>query len=472
MLAAPGKLVAQGTPVYLKSSLGEGYTLDVAFESHTVEKSSISPAAELLQRIRQLAPHTTFSSTSPGQGVYALKVKDTPTVQRVLQVVEDEKASFGVASYSILGTSIEDIFLGLMHDNNATDSEKEPDPADALPILAQPLELTIGRPRSPLSQALIIFHKRWLIFRRSWLTPLLAVGIAIAGSCIPVFFLKNTKDSCTAQHVLQDVEPVQLFGALSGLADIFPVLASPPGIISTLGPYTAQFQVENIPDNASFVDTIDRTFLNQSLGGVSFDLQNNGALFAWEATPPGLTGQAMLNLASNILYNNALNATGRAAGQPSLIAASYQSFIGIAGGTLSGLKWVAFFGASMVSNPSFMQCPSLSDPYQAVFPAFFSLYVSKERRSSVQAMQFSNGLNNPVGLWLGHLMFDAVFCVIAATLIIAILAGVASHHFHGLGFFVSVVLVINVVAKLTSAVARHSGSYWFNMASSGHCSLM
>lgn len=51
-------------------------------------------------------------------------------------------------------------------------------------------------------------------------------------------------------------------------------------------------------------------------------------------------------------------------------------------------------------------------------------------------MQLSNGLSDPIGLWLGHLMFDAVFCVIAASLIVIVFAA-ASSHFTGLGFFVS-----------------------------------
>ena len=72
---------------------------------------------------------------------------------------------------------------------------------------------------------------------------------------------------------------------------------------------------------------------------------------------------------------------------------------------------------------------------QAVFPAFFALYVSKERRSSVQAMQMSNGLSDPTGLWLGHLMFDSMFSVILATIVVIIWA-TASNQFHGLGFFV------------------------------------
>ena len=73
--------------------------------------------------------------------------------------------------------------------------------------------------------------------------------------------------------------------------------------------------------------------------------------------------------------------------------------------------------------------------YQAVFPAFFAMYVSLERRSSVQAMQFSNGLTNPAGLWLGHLLFDGILGTILATFIIIVFAA-ASTQFHGAGYLV------------------------------------
>ena len=52
----------------------------------------------------------------------------------------------------------------------------------------------------------------------------------------------------------------------------------------------------------------------------------------------------------------------------------------------------------------------------------------------------SNGLSDPTGLWLGHLLFDSIFSVILATLIVIIFAG-ASNQFHGLGLFVSYISV-------------------------------
>ena len=94
---------------------------------------------------------------------------------------------------------------------------------------------------------------------------------------------------------------------------------------------------------------------------------------------------------------------------------------------------------------------------KSVFPAFFTLYVSKEKQSSVQAMQFSNGLTNPLGLWLGHLMFDTVWTLILSTLIIIVFA-TASNVFNGLGFFVSKIRV-NSQPLMTET----SGLYWCSM---------
>ncbi len=83
-----------------------------------------------------------------------------------------------------------------------------------------------------------------------------------------------------------------------------------------------------------------------------------------------------------------------------------------------------------------------------MYPAFYALYVSRERRSAVQAMQFSNGLSDPVGLWIGHLLFDTIFAILSSTIIIIIFAA-ASDQFHGLGLFVSAI-GMNYSVKLIS----------------------
>ncbi|EGN93723.1 hypothetical protein SERLA73DRAFT_97671 [Serpula lacrymans var. lacrymans S7.3] len=436
ILAAPGKLVAEGSPVTLKSTLGEGYSIQVSFDlTELTEKEWISPPAEVHERLRTLAPRCTMSLASPSQASYHLKSKDPIVVEKALQLLEDEESTHHVASYDVIGTTIEDIFLDLMNKDARLSIESPEKSLTSSMIMTEPtvLQLTDGRPRSPFSQALTIFHKRALVARRSWLTPFLVVLIAVAGSCIPLFFLSGQAATCTTTYKNTTTIPLYLPDSPLELLAFGPsaqILTSPPNIVSSLGSTAMFLQTKNIANNATFVDTIQQDYLNISFGGISIDQQTGDSLVAWQASPPGLTGTSMLNLASNVLYNRALNNSGNTAETPSLIMAYYSDFPPVAEGTLVDLKWIAFFGASM-----------------AVFPAFFSLYVSRERRSSVQAMQLSNGLSDPIGLWLGHLMFDTIFSVTLATIIIIIFATVTS-QLHGLGFFWVVLVLYGIVGAL------------------------
>ncbi|KAF8590206.1 P-loop containing nucleoside triphosphate hydrolase protein [Ramaria rubella] len=446
ILAAPGKLVAEGSPVSLKSRLGKGYTLHVSFDRKTDNKI----IAALLARIQDMAPEAVLTTSSPHYADYSLHSKDAQVVKQVLESVKPDKTRFGIANCEIHGTSIEDIFLDLMAaevpvetGTESVDTEEKIGKGDSdipastapSPIENQGLHLTSGRKRSPLAQAFTIFYKRCLITRRSWLSSLLTVLIAVAGACIPLFFMSHRAETCVTVFVPAPSVPLYLgdspYSSLISLAvPGSQALITPPGLITSLGASAAAVPITPIPDNNTFVSTIQQNFQNLSLGGLSMDLNTGNALVAWEGTPPGLTGPTLLNLASNVLYNRALNASGRSANQPSIIVANYQSFPAIDAGTLVALKWVAFFGATM-----------------GVFPAFFALYVALERRSSVQAMQLSNGLTNPAGLWLGHLLFDGVFCSILATIIIIIFA-VASTQFHGLGYFWLVLVLYGLASAL------------------------
>jgi ATP-binding cassette subfamily A (ABC1) protein 3 len=205
ILAAPGKLVAEGTPVALKLDLGQGYSVQVTFDfSNFSEKDFPHPPSEILHRIRQVSPHCSMSLSSPGQASYHLRSKDPVVVTKILQLLD-------IASYDVLGTSIEDIFLDLMARETprasfdgaeeTSDSVSEPILPDLSDYPSAPgkavLKLTDGRPRSPFSQTLTIFYKRALIARRSWMVPLLVVLVSVCGACIPiVFFLSGQPATC------------------------------------------------------------------------------------------------------------------------------------------------------------------------------------------------------------------------------------------------------------------------------------
>jgi len=438
ILAAPGKLVAEGSPVALKSRLGRGYTLQATFENG---KKGPDDAEHLLRRIRDIATDTTLTSTSPNGSAYCLQSKDSRVVKQVLETLQAEKTKFGIASYEIHGTAIEDIFLDLMSTEGAIETTQSREKMDA-PLMAgqedrSGLQLTSGRKKSPLSQSLTIFYKRCLIMRHSWLSSLLTVGVAVAGACIPLTFITNRSETCLTTFTPAVDIPLYIGNSpfSSVLATELPgsqARLSPPGLLSMLGISASHVPFTDVSDNATFVNIFKQNSQNLSLGGVSIDFNTNVSLFAWEASPPGYTGATMLNLITNIMYNQALNATGRSTGSPSIIAANYQNFPAANVGTLNALKWVAIFGATM-----------------AVFPAFFAMYVSLERRSSVQAMQFSNGLTNPAGLWLGHLLFDGILGTILATFIIIVFAA-ASTQFHGAGYLWLVLVLYGFAAALFS----------------------
>ncbi|KAK7021894.1 hypothetical protein VNI00_017183 [Paramarasmius palmivorus] len=466
ILAAPGKLVAQGTPVALKRNHGEGYTIQVTFDTDVFgkEQSSQSPTL-LLQQIRSHAKEATMTIVSPCQALYHLKSDDHVVTEGALETLEEHFGRFNVSSWDILSTSIEDIFLDLMkkHDprskflsaSSVESFSEELAPEDPFKI-AKPLDLTPGRTVSPTEQALTIFYKRLLISRRSWLVPLLSILVAVAGSTIPLVFFNDSEPTpCSSTQLEDNSYTIRLFLPLYGM--VYPVqsapfiypLESPPGLLSTFnnfsekwdGPsadywkrYSTSINATSVPDNTTFVERIQQDYKQLQVGGISVDLDSGVSLVAWHAQSPGDLGPVMLNLASNVLYNHALNMSGNGARVPAVITAGYSAFTwGQSVNLISlfiALKWLTFFGAAM-----------------AVYPAFYAIYVSKERRSSVQAMQFSNGLTNPAGLWAGHLMFDLIFIILASTIIAAVFGSVAS-QLYGVGLLWLVMVLYGIAATL------------------------
>ncbi|KAF8971850.1 hypothetical protein BDZ97DRAFT_1650923 [Flammula alnicola] len=415
ILAPPGKVVASGSPVKLKRDLGEGYSIQVwlrtAMDYEKIDSYSVH---EMLQNIRTIAPQTHISTPTDTNICFHLKTRDNNIVSQILDLLDAEAQSERIISYDILGTTLEDIFLDLMNEDDAAKETSLDTISAPLPDTAA-MDLPSGRQVSSFGHAFTIFRKRVVIAKRSWLSPLLTVLVAVAGSCIPLVFIVGEQLLCVQQPQPSGSTALYLpYSPLSGRSSH--ILESPPGIIETLGHGAGSLSVTSVADNATFVREVSQNYRNLSLGGVSLDMDSGSSLVAWEGTPPGIRGAAMLNLATNILYNRALNLSGNAAGSPAAIQAEYATFSKVSAATLVYLRWMFFFGAVM-----------------AVYPAFYSLYVSRERTSSVQAMQFSNGLTSPVGLWLGHLMFDAISAVLLSTIIIIIFATV-SNQFYGLGF--------------------------------------
>ncbi|KAI0756117.1 P-loop containing nucleoside triphosphate hydrolase protein [Daedaleopsis nitida] len=445
VLAAPGKLVAHGSPVMLKSTLGEGYTMKVTYQADTLADSSA-----LLGLLRGITPQVHTSTPDLNETVYHLKTHDIAVVRRVLETVEREKTRLHINSYAVFATTIEDIFLDLMQDAEQkksgpeSEQEKEEDPPsfpESLPASPAKIELSSGTHRTVFGQALTIFHKRCLVARRNWLSYVLAL-VVICVSTITLRYVPSNAETCEVVGTADPFGTIKLFMPDSyigsrtdyGFPDDLPLI-TPPGLLSALGNVTSALNVESLPSNASFVDVVSKNYTQLYDGGISLDLQNGAALVVWDVQQ-ALSGPIFLNTVSNLLYNKALNDTGRAlaGGAPKFISPAMGTFPSISSGSLTPLIWAAFFGLAV-----------------AIYPAFFTLYVAQERRSSVQEMQFSNGLSNPVGLWLGHVMFDALFSVLAATILVIVFS-VKSTLFQGLGYLWFIIVLHGFTGSLFAYV--------------------
>lgn len=343
----------------MKRDFGQGYSVHVSTDVSKAEYPSDDKDG-ILESIQEIIPQTFSSSISPQLVCYHLKTRDTDTVIRILELLDSAKCLGKISSYDLMGTTIEDVFLNVMNENQV--SGKMSLDSSTTGTLAEPVEkasttsmdLPSGRRVSPLKQALTIFQKRLLIAKRSWLTPLLTVVVALVGSCVPLLMINGRVQSCTPP--LGDiVPPTPLYLPFSPLllnvSMISPadgLFASPPGIVSTLGRSTDGLGVTYLPNYATFMDRTNGR--NMSLGGVYVNQTTGESMIAWEAAPPGYKALTTLNLASNILLNRALNSTGNAAPVPNLIQGQYIMFNKLTAATLAYLKWIFFFGAVMVCN--------------------------------------------------------------------------------------------------------------------------
>ncbi|KAH7034750.1 uncharacterized protein B0I36DRAFT_83827 [Microdochium trichocladiopsis] len=102
-----------------------------------------------------------------------------------------------------------------------------------------------------------------------------------------------------------------------------------------------------------------------------------------------------------------------------------------------------------------------------LYPCFFSLYPTYERKSQVRALQFSNGVR-PLPLWLAYLLFDFTFVLIIAAACTAVMSMTANWFSIGHVFLVLVlfgIVAIEIVYLITlisrSEVAAFSLSFLF-----------
>lgn len=85
----------------------------------------------------------------------------------------------------------------------------------------------------------------------------------------------------------------------------------------------------------------------------------------------------------------------------------------------------------------------------AIYPAFFCLYPTYERRSKVRALQYSNGVR-ALPLWLSYMLFDMVFVLLIACISTKIIT--PQTHFWGIAYLGIVSFLYGIAAMLVAYI--------------------
>ncbi|KAG8941146.1 hypothetical protein FRC03_004798 [Tulasnella sp. 419] len=363
ILAAPGKLLAHGPPVSLKARLGSGYSVNVFLHEGMPEKDGEHALRHIHDRIKSFSRDTKLHTVSSTHGIFSLLMSDTTLVSSILRMLEQEKSngSSGIKGYDIHGATLEDAFLGLMKtelDEGAeSDFEKESlgglghrVSSDEVGLLGQPLDLADAKRVSPLTQAVVIFRKRLLILKRSWLAPLIAVAIACCGACIPLTFMKNRDERCQLNeeqmgtYIASYPLAVGFLGMFEPDQATVPII-DPPSLLDLVNASSIPFNI--VPSGSSFEQEVAKNYRQLEYGGLSVNFATRESQLAYYAEIGYMTGPVFVNLASNVLLNSIQGTTGaRIIPEIGSFPSSFPVNTGRA------LKWIGFFVAALVSQAS------------------------------------------------------------------------------------------------------------------------
>ena len=198
--------------------------LNTALEKAT---TSSSPIKRRVPWRQQSAAHRALpGSTTPtvhGKSVVSSGTTDLRLIRAALSNDPDNSETAPLIPFQINGATLEEVFLDLNRNSGdggsssglATPEQNSQLSSTSLPAAAdldeanekdlemapapsrggKAFALTAGHKPSYLLSipldAWVIFRKRLIILRRTWLLPLIGILIAVAATCIPLFFIKD-----------------------------------------------------------------------------------------------------------------------------------------------------------------------------------------------------------------------------------------------------------------------------------------
>ncbi|KAF5021446.1 hypothetical protein F66182_6510 [Fusarium sp. NRRL 66182] len=423
-ILSKGTLRAEGSSVELKDKMGGGYRV------HVPKDTGIRDTPDI--------PEVTKKDA------FDLVTYTAPTSQLAAVVIKNLEAA-GIPEYRFSGPTIEDVFLQVAEEIRDEEAFRNNNKALSVPSTEkvsakenesnrQGLELTNGQRVGYVKQAIILFRKRLTILKRNrflyllaFILPIFAAGLTsllISGESMPTC---NPADQASRTTSRENAFTEQE----SGEQVLF--LAGPPsklqGVEENLVPLFAGFggssasDVQSAAGRIALVETFeefkDRILQDRKNLTTGFWLGDDvqDPTFAWVAnlfiTSP-ITAQQILD----VLLTNITIATSWSALE-----------IPISPTTGDSLQMIVYMSIAL-----------------SVYPAFFALYPSNERRRFVRGLQYSNGVR-PFPLWIAYLLFDLIIVLFSTAIVAAIWAGVSDIWFN-LGYVFLILFLYGIASTL------------------------
>ncbi|KAF2972973.1 hypothetical protein GQX73_g641 [Xylaria multiplex] len=410
-----GKMKCQGTPAELKNKYGGGYRVHIP---KTEDISSI--AHSVIERDDRYICRTPDSS-SAAQVLASLKTSKDSELYITGPTIEDVFLKVAEEPHTLIGETLEDISV-----DESLRSETKPTEQD----------LSLASVYARQIRAFLI--KRIVLLRSTWWQYLFALAIPIIVSHFIGPFLKFYKTPDCTNLIANEDAPYRL-----QLYSLYGLAFGPKEINDTLtaiiveqnegyvySGYSSEeygpFIVDSRQELENFIHTHSQ---NISYNGAFWVGNNSKPLIAYD--PSGTySGQRMLNIANRLRSGVKIEAH----------VSEFTSYNQANGG--NSVTWITIFCL-----------------VQALYPAFFSLYPTYERRSQVRALQYSNGIR-PFSTIFSYWVFDSFFVIIVAAVCTALISSQAQWFGIGYLFLVQALYGFAAIlfAYLISFIARSQPS--------------
>ncbi|KAF2861198.1 putative ABC transporter [Piedraia hortae CBS 480.64] len=386
-ILSQGQRVASGSAVALKHQHGGGYSVRIYRENY----KPLPASSNVPQEIHE------------DQIVY--RVPDSASALKFVSTLE----AAGIQDYQVNGPTIEDVFLNL-----ATEIQDDLDSGYAS-INEKGLSLADGTPPSAIAQTWILFRKRATILRRNLAPYIAAVLIPIAAAGLVTLYLRGF-DRRTCEPTDQ-VRRATTFGltSFSNQQVQFPYGPSVDvKFLKSLYPLMPTSIFHEVKTLQELETYISEAHSHVSMGGFFI---GDKPTFAWRGNYNVFFAVA----AQNILDISMTDVP---------IVTNFRPFdITWSSSAQNTLQFIFYFGLAL-----------------CISPAFFALYVNRERLGNVRALHYSNGIRAS-SIWMAYVLFDFFMVLFISTICMIILAA-ATDVWYGPGYLWLVFILFGLSATL------------------------